>query len=231
MARGTTPALWPVPAFTGSHARDLLVRSLTNYYPAFFEPQGGGYRHFEGTLWPYGGLGVAHAMLRVGMLTEVGSILSWTLSHETLPGAHAWGEGINPDNGGLEVGDMPHSWAAAELISLARDMLLSEQDGRLLVNSGAPDAWLAPGQHVALRDAPTQYGPATISLTRLSDGPAPDLRVEVAGAPPAGWSVRLPGTPGSVSIDDGPPLPAPTDPVQVGPGPHTLLVRYDALSP
>ena len=39
---------------------------------------------------------------------------------------------------------MPHSWAAAEFIGLVRGMLLDEDDGWLLVDSGAPDAWFAP---------------------------------------------------------------------------------------
>jgi hypothetical protein len=101
---------------------------------------------------------------------------------------------------------MPHSWAAAELISLLRDTIVAEQDGALLINSGTPDTWLAPGKHITLKNAPTEYGPVSISLVRSDT----DLTVRLDGAPPAGWRVRLPGRPDAV-------LPS---------GSQTLVVRY-----
>ncbi len=139
MARGTTPALWPIRSLQGAQAQELLSTSFRAYYQAWLEPYNGGYRHVEGTLWPYGGLGIAHAMLRLGLLQPTWQVLDWTLGHQTLPGTYAWGEGVNPTSGGLELGDMPHSWAAAELISLLRDLVIAEQDGWLQVNSGIPD--------------------------------------------------------------------------------------------
>src|SRR5439155_21786892 len=151
--------------------------------------------------------GIAHAMLRLGMLPQVHQILGWTLSHQTLPGTYAWGEAINPSNGGLELGDMPHSWAAAELLSLLRDMLLTEQDGELVVNSGPPDDWLDPGKHIVLRDAPTHYGPASIELRRSSpssDASAADLTITVSGRPPRGWRVRIPPGAQQMVIDNAP---------------------------
>jgi hypothetical protein len=155
MARGTTPALWPFRSLQGPAAADLLQRSFRKYDGAWLAPQGGGYVHYQGSLWPYGGLGIAHAMLRLGMRAEAQQVLGWTLDHQTIPDTYTWGEGINPHNGGLEFGDMPHSWAAAEMVSLVRDMLLSEDDGWLVVNSGAPDGWFEPGDSVTLRSAPT----------------------------------------------------------------------------
>jgi hypothetical protein len=206
MARGTTPALWPIRSLQGEPAIDLLRSSFTAYYQAWLEPQRGGYRHVEDTLWPYGGLGIAHAMLRLGVLDRAQQVLDWTLDHQTLPGTYAWGEAINPRTGGLELGDMPHSWAAAELISLLRDMVVAEQDGVLFVNSGTPDAWLLPGKHIVLRSAPTEYGLVNISLTRSEA----ELTVRLEGVPPAGWRVRIPGRPDAI-------LPS---------GSQTLVVRY-----
>jgi hypothetical protein len=101
---------------------------------------------------------------------------------------------------------MPHSWAAAELISLLRDMLVTEQDGAVLVNSGAPDSWLLPGKHIILKNAPTEYGTVSISLVRSDT----DLTIRLDGTPPAGWRVRLPGRPDAV-------LPS---------GSQTLVVHY-----
>jgi hypothetical protein len=228
MARGTTPALWPVRSLRGVAADDLLMRSFNNYYTGWLAGQGGGYRHYEDTLWPYGGLGIAHAMLRLGLRAEAQQVLHWTLEHQTLPGTYAWGEAINPRHGGLELGDMPHSWAAAEMIGLVRGMLLDEDEGWLVVNAGAPDAWFEPGKTVALRGAPTHYGLASVELTRLASirGAEADLRVTLDGSPLLGWRVRLPGEPRQVRIDDGPPSNVGDGEVRLTPGAHRILVSY-----
>jgi hypothetical protein len=199
------------------------MTSFRAYYQTWLEPQGGGYRHVEGTLWPYGGLGIAHAMLRLGMLPQTWQVLDWTLAHPTLPGTYAWGEGVSATDGGLELGDMPHSWAAAELISLLRDLVIAEQDGWLQVNPGIPDNWLEAGKHVVLRNAPTEYGPASVSLVR---GLSSDLSVQVEGSPPRGWRVRMPGSPAKVEIDGGA-APIPSDGwLELPGGPHTVRLRY-----
>jgi hypothetical protein len=230
MARGTMPALWPVRALQGGSATDLLTASFHAYYRSWIAPQGGGYRHVEGTLWPYGGLGIAHAMLRLGMLPETWQVLDWTIQHQTIPGTYAWGEGINPTNGGLELGDMPHSWAAAELISLLRDMVVSEQDGLVQVSSGTPDAWLDAGKHITLNNAPSEYGPLNVSMSRATvlpgAGGVPDLAVQLDGNPPRGWLVRVPGSPSQVAIDGAPAVRIQAAAIPVPSGAHRLLVHY-----
>ncbi len=222
MARGTTPALWPVRSLQGPQAQDLLSTSFRAYYQLWLEPQGGGYRHVEGTLWPYGGLGIAHAMLRLGLLQPTWQVLDWTIAHQTLPGTYAWGEGVNPTSGGLELGDMPHSWAAAELISLLRDLVVAEQDGWLQVNSGIPDSWLETSKHVVVRNAPTEYGPVDLSFIRTEAG----LSVQVDGTPPMGWRIRLPGTPVQLIVDGSPSTVSGDGTLQLPGGRHAVLVRY-----
>ena len=226
MARGTTPALWPVRALQGALAQDLLSASFRTYYQMWLEPQGGGYRHVEGTLWPYGGLGIAHAMLRLGMLQPTWQVLDWTIAHQSLAGTFAWGEGINATSGGLELGDMPHSWAAAELISLLRDLVITEQDGWLQVNSGIPDSWLEPGKHVILRNAPTEYGLVDVSFIRSDAG----LSVQVDGGPPLGWRIRLPGTPTQILVDGIPSTASTVAGLQLPSGPHALRISYAAAN-
>jgi hypothetical protein len=228
MARGTTPAQWPLRSLEGPQATDLLTTSFRAYYQAWLEPQNGGYRHVEGTLWPYGGLGIAHAMLRLGLLQPTWQILDWTIGHQTLPGTYAWGEGINATSGGLELGDMPHSWAAAELISLLRDLVVAEQDGWLMVNAGIPDSWLEPGKRVTLRDAPTEYGPVGVTLMRATIGS--ELVIQVDGAPPLGWRIRLPGSPTQVTVDGSPSTLSADGTLQVSGGGHAVVARYVSLN-
>ena len=230
MARGTTPALWPIRSLRGElESFKLLSGSFRAYYQAWITPQSGGYSHYLGTLWPYGGLGIAHAALRLGMLESTWQVLDWTMGHQTLPGTYAWGEAINPQTGGLELGDMPHSWAAAELISLLRDLVIAEQDGVLLVNSGTPDSWLDPGKHIALKNAPTEYGPVNVILSRAPSTPGGsllDLTVQLDGTPPDGWLVRVPGTPVRILVDGVVTTSRPDGQITAPPGMHTMLIQY-----
>jgi hypothetical protein len=109
------------------------------------------------------------------------------------------------------------------LIALLRDIVLSEEDGWLLVDDGAPDAWLDTGRRVSLSAAPTHYGLASVSLWRVS---AAELRVQLDGSPPAGWRVRLPGSPSSVRVDAAD-VPVPSDSqLRVPTGAHAVTVGY-----
>jgi hypothetical protein len=152
------------------------------------------------------------------------------MQHQTIPGTYAWGEGINATNGGLELGDMPHSWAAAELISLLRDMVVSEQDGVIQVNGGTPQSWLDAGKHITLTSVPSEYGPLNVSFVRgavsATTGGPPDLSVQLDGNPPRGWLVRVPGTPSQVAIDGAPLGSVSASAIPVSPGAHRLVVRY-----
>ncbi|MGD1997239.1 MAG: hypothetical protein PVH62_10765, partial [Anaerolineae bacterium] len=144
MARGTVPALWPVEVLPRQTA--LLERSFDYYYQQWIEPYAGGFRHRQGQFWPYGGLELAHAYLRLGRTDVVHQILSWTLDHQTLPGTFAWAEQVDPDRFSFSGGDMPHAWAAADLVTLVREMLVSERGGALELFNGVPGWWLETGQ-------------------------------------------------------------------------------------
>jgi hypothetical protein len=94
----------------------------------------------------------------------------------------------------------------------------------LAVNSGLPDQWLAPGKHVLLQNAPTEYGPVTISMTRAGTLPS-DLTIQLEGAAPRGWQLRIPGVPSALSVDGSTAVP-PSDQLQLSGGSHTVIVRY-----
>ena len=180
MARGTTPALWPLPVLDGSGA--LVQRSFEAYYRRFME--GGEFRHLYGQWWPYGGLEIAHALLFLGDREQVQQTLAYTLSHQTFPGLYAWAEGVDPKTSDFAEGDMPHAWASAEMVNLVRDMLLFEDGDRLVVGAGVPASWA--GKPFAIRHAPTRWGLVDVSVSAAGD-------VVVGGAqPPGGVELRLP---------------------------------------
>ncbi len=205
MARGTVPALWPTEVFPRD--MELLARSFDIYHRLWLQPDNGGFRHLGGQFWPYGGLEVAHAYLRLGRTDVLHQILGWTLQNQTIPGTFAWAEQVNPANSSFSGGDMPHAWAAASYVTLVREMLLSERGDTLELLSGVPDWWLADGRTIAVKGAPTHFGALNLrtenELTQSEAGWNGTLTLTLSGAtPPAGFRWRLPVQPAAVSGPD-----------------------------
>ena len=206
MARGSTNALYPVEVF--SPADPLIARSFATYYEKWIAPQDGGYTHLYGQLWPYGGLGLARAYLRLGHQDIVHEILGWTVQNQTLPGTFAWAEQVNPSTGGISGGDMPHAWAASSFVTLLGEMLLLHDWNGLELFAGVPGSWLLGEKTVALRDAPTPFGPVTATLQGNLSQFTPAwigeviLTVQPTAAPPAGYRWRLPHLPSRIEGDN-----------------------------
>ncbi len=195
-ARGTTAALWPrevLPAL-----RPLMRDSFALYHDRYVAPYGGAFRHNLDLFWPYAGLGLAQAYLRLGMRDEAWQILRWHLAHQSFPGLYAWAEGVRAD-GGFGIGDMPHAWAAAETINLIRDLLLTEDGDRLVLGRGIPLAWLRTGEPLGIEFAPTEFGLAGYRIVgNLRDTGGGGVTGDVVvrrldeAAPPGGYVLVLP---------------------------------------
>jgi hypothetical protein len=206
MARSATPAVWPLSALDGQST--LVQHSFEAYYQWVIAPYGGAYRHYGDNDWPYAGLGLAHAFYNLGMVDHTWKILSWTMAHQTAPHLYAWGEAVDPQNFGLVSGDNPHTWMAAELVLLVRDILIRE-DGQHLDVGPFPESWLGPGATIAIDHAPTAFGDVSYALTRSGDGHL--VRITLAGAtPPAGFQIELPASlqATSLALDGGAAKPA-----------------------
>ena len=206
MARGTVPALWPNEVLPRNI--DLISRSFDTYHRLWIEPDNGGFRHLGGQFWPYGGLELAHAYLKINRTDVMHQILSWTLRNQTLPGTYAWAEQVNPLNGGFSGGDMPHAWAAASYTTLVREMLISERDDTLFLLQGAPEWWLTESREIILANVPTHYG--NINILTLNDiipsenGWNGTMTMKLSGAsPPNGYRWELPNQPSAISGPSG----------------------------
>lgn len=212
MARGTVPALWPIRVL--SPGSPLVKRSFAVYHQRWIEPDDGGFRHRQGQFWPYGGLELAHAYLRLGRTDVLHQILGWTLQHQTLPGTFAWAEQVDPETGGFSGGDMPHAWAAASYATLVREMVISEAEDSLRLFTGVPNWWLEAERTITLENAPTHFGELDLHVESTVDqtdsGWDGDLTLVLSGAkPPQGFRWDLPcgvdalvGPPG-VKVDGG----------------------------
>lgn len=226
MARGAVPALWPYRVFAPD--MPLIVRSFDHYYQQWIAPFEGGYQHRQGQFWPYGGIELAHAYLRLGRGDVLHEILAWTLSNQTLPGAFAWAEQVSPANGGFTGGDMPHAWASGSFFTLIREMVLSENGPALDLFRLAPEWWFEGERVVAVTGAPTHFG--TLTLRASGDLQNQDgawrgtLTLTLEGAaPPDGFRWALPYLP---TVVDGPDGTAVEDGVLFVPAAGTVTLTF-----
>jgi hypothetical protein len=97
-----------------------------------------------------------------------------------------WGDMRAPDY----IGDMPHTWIAAEFATAIRRMLLRENGRTLELFRGAPDAWW-DNDGVTLRDLPTAFGAASLRARRGRSQATVDLAL--SGPAPERITLRYPG--------------------------------------
>jgi hypothetical protein len=84
------------------------------------------------------------------------------------PGTYVAGEGatVAPLHGDLYRSTYlpPNSASNAAFLETLRLTLVHETPAGLELAYATPRAWLAPGRHVAVRDAPTSFGPLSYSI-------------------------------------------------------------------
>ena len=131
----------------------------------------GGFRHDSS--WrcygPYLTMQLAHAFLLVGAINRMDQLLAWSVGNagfatvsDASGGPHpwhivqgAWNEQhnysiaknfIEPTSTWWYMGDIPHGWAAAELITLVRDILFFEadedRDSTIFIGPGLMPHWI-----------------------------------------------------------------------------------------
>jgi hypothetical protein len=124
--------------------------------------------------------------------------LAWMLDAATP--TWTWPEAIHPRLAGGCMGDGHHGWAAAELVSFVRDLLVREVEGGVALSSLVPDRWYGQGWEV--HDAPTAAGLVSYAVRWHGDrvallwevAPHPgvrEVRLTAPGLDP-GWSTTEP---------------------------------------
>jgi hypothetical protein len=94
--------------------------------------------------------------------------LAWML--EAATATFTWPEAIHPQLGTGCMGDGHHGWAAAEFLSLVRNLLVRETDGGLALCSMLPEQWA--GQGIEVHDAPTHVGRLSFAVRWHGERPA-----------------------------------------------------------
>ena len=63
----------------------------------------------------------------------------------------------------------PHTYSGTQQLRLLRMMLLREEGLDLLIGQGIPRHWLAPGQRIEIQNAPTHFGPLSLTIEPARD--------------------------------------------------------------
>ena len=121
----------------------------------------------------------------------------------------------------------PHGWFAAAYRTLLRNMLVREAADTLHLLSAVSPAWLAAGDSIVVRDAPTDFGPIDLRLDVVSDTAAVlTIASRFTHAPAAvvvhvPWFMEVRGAAAGARA-----VPVRNGEVRLGPDARTLRLRW-----
>jgi hypothetical protein len=143
------------------------------------------------SLHDYLGFSVFQTELAAGDVSDAVAGLYAELVHTTSTD-EGWEWGIAPfGDRASPVNLAPHGTFAGDYVALLRDMLVAEgPEGGVQLLGGASPAWLAPGERIAVREAPTDGG--VISFTERARRGGETLTWRSTLARGAGLTWRLP---------------------------------------
>ncbi len=142
------------------------------------------------------------ALVRLGMRDAALELLRFFLSDRRPPPWNQWPEIAWRDHAApAHVGDLPHTWIAAEYVLALRSLIAYEReaDHSLVLAAGLAPEWIE-GDGVTVDRMPTLHGSLSYSLRRIDSR---TLRIDIPGKVAAQVILRPPlGAPlSSVTID------------------------------
>ena len=212
---GSLAACWPLRLM--AHDDDRVAATLDVIRERFVQ----GEAFFQGI--SHTGLGTYLTLQLAFVELEAGDRralqrLDWLLGAATP--TWTWPEAVHPRLPGGCMGDGHHGWAAADLLTFVRNLLVRERlDGGLALASLVPDAWL--GQPWEVHGAPTHLGRLSYAVRWHGERPALLWELEPHDGV-TGVRITAPGLDASWSTTDVAgeallsPVPPPGTPVQLG---------------
>lgn len=186
------PASDPAVSATIAHARGEFREGIATYG----DPK---------VLHAYLGFRVLETQLERGEQADVVRGLYDELAHTTSTNASFETAGRPFSDRVVDLATVPHGLWAAEYVTLLRNMLVREDGDGLVLMSALSPAWLRPGQVVAVRGAPTEFGTVSFRLTGIDGGARLTWETRLRGRHALSWpipagvrNVRAPGRAGSV---------------------------------
>ena len=181
--------------FAGAMPPDALDATLEKYLEGFRRRRRG---EMDWSKYSAYEIRIIGALVRLGRREEACELLEFFLADRRPPEWNQWPEITYRDpRAPGHLGDIPHTWIAAEYILALASMVADEResDGSLVLASGMPWKWIAGARGFSVRHLPTRYGKLNFRIS------APDSRAIVCQV---GGFRELPR--GGVSVV--PPLPA-----------------------
>jgi hypothetical protein len=136
------------------------------------------------------------AFVRLGKRDEANELLDFFLSDRRPLAWNQWPEITwrDPRSPG-HLGDVPHTWIAAEYLLALASMVASERESgdSLVLASGMPWAWISEQEGFAVRKLPTRHGALDFNIKADTGG---SIHAEIGGnlrVPPGGFIIRPPG--------------------------------------
>jgi hypothetical protein len=162
---GSLAATWPLRLFAADDPRiSATVDTVRDRFlvgDAFFQ----GISHTG--LGTYLTLQLAFVELEAGDRRALDR-LEWMLGAATP--TWTWPEAVHPRLPGGCMGDGHHGWAAADVMTFVRNLLVRDLHDGIALCSMVPDAWL--GQGIEVHDAPTHRGQLSFAVRWHGDRPA-----------------------------------------------------------
>jgi hypothetical protein len=135
------------------------------------------------------------AFVRLGKRDAANELLEFFLSDRRPREWNQWPEisWRDPRSPG-HLGDVPHTWIAAEYMLSLASMVASEREASasMALASGMPWAWISEDSGFSVRELPTRYGPLDF---RIHAADAGSIRVEIEATislPPGGLVIAPP---------------------------------------
>jgi hypothetical protein len=135
------------------------------------------------------------AFVRLGNRAEANALLEFFLSDRRPLEWNQWPEITwrDPRSPG-HLGDVPHTWIAAEYLLAVASMVASEREttGSLVLASGMPWAWISGEVAFSVKSLPTRFGTLDFSIHAVG---VDSIHVTVGGTltlPPDGLSITPP---------------------------------------
>ncbi len=146
------------------------------------------YSSEKGALWTYITVEGAMCHLLRDELPMFHALYNGFVSH--VSPTNAWVEGLEL-KGRIGTGDMPHCWAAAEYVTIHRNSMVYENEGKLELCWGVQPEWLHDGAKLSAKRALTKFGWCEFSLQRSGSVLALDYKFAPEAGYPAPEEVRF----------------------------------------
>jgi hypothetical protein len=184
-ATSTTIALEPAGELKDLPQKELL-RTFERYWEEFVARRDGppGKKPDWEAYTPYEWRTMG-AFVRLGWRDRAQELLDFFMADRLPPPWNQWPEVVWRDPRAPKfLGDLPHGWVGSDFLRSFLDLFAIEEEDRLVLGAGVPDAWLA-GEGVEVKGLRTKWGTLDLEMRQQDEA----VRVRIGGGlrvPPGG---------------------------------------------